>query len=89
MTVKLIDTEHGPNWFYEVGDGRAFIWNGGPYIDMIREDSEGSLSILEAIYSYTDINIGVWNYSTDKPSIDSDTPNDFREKVELYLRWES
>jgi hypothetical protein len=86
--VYLVDTAYGPHWLYRTNDGRVFAWNGGPYIDMLREDTEGEIDFLGIRYSYTDVNIGVWDHSKDKPSIDNETSNDFESKVKTYLAWE-
>lgn len=56
------------------GEGVAFIWAGGAYIDMIVSDSRwgNDLLIDGKVWGYSDQNINIWDYENDCPEFDWD-----------------
>ena len=54
---------------YKIGEF-LFIWFGGAYIDILQKTPYWQISIEGEGYSYTDMNINVWDYDTNRPMID-------------------
>lgn len=70
------------------GTNFGFVWYGGAYIDVIQKSSVGTYRCNGEWYRYTDRNINVWDYLTDKPTIEFGnvaefvlTVNDFMESA--------
>lgn len=61
MTLSEILHNYGSPLWVEIGS-LIFVWSGGPYIDIFRRESDGSVEV-------TDRNINVWDYETDKTRI--------------------
>jgi hypothetical protein len=67
------------------GTGRAWLWHGGSYIDEIRRDlMNGTLFILGESWSYSDMNINVWDYEKGRSSIKF---NDSDALITLLTEW--
>lgn len=62
---------HGdPAMIAEVpGTSFIFLWYGGAYIDMLKEEVYGDIMVNGVGYRYTDQNINVWDYQLGRASI--------------------
>jgi hypothetical protein len=67
--------------------GSIFIWHGGAYIDLCDEDKEGTFTFLDTRYKYTQFNINVWDYLTDKPTIEWKDRTAFIAECEDFLQY--
>jgi hypothetical protein len=67
------------------GTGFGFVWHGGSYIDMIREDSFGTFVIDGKSYKYGEECINVWDYGRDEPMIEFGDNEAFLNEVTEWL----
>lgn len=71
--------------FYGPEDEYAFIWHGGPYIDLVFLDSDGSVEVSGKRYCYSAHCINVWDYDDNTTTIEWEDSEAFAYEVEEWI----
>lgn len=89
LTIEDVVFSHGSIMVALLpGTNFGFVWHGGAYIDVIRKSAMGTYYHNGVWYQYTDRNINVWDYLTDRPTIEFGNVAEFVLTINDFLESE-